>query len=97
MGLGPSLRHSATVKISLAVNFTMCDKRVMQQVRHPLRDWRKENGLTLAALARRLSVAPSHLSQLETHKRGVSLAVAAKLVRETNLPLEAFVKAGGRR
>lgn len=50
---------------------------------HPLRNWRRANGITLAALATSIGVYPSYLSMIETRKKTPSLDVAAKLSRAT--------------
>jgi transcriptional regulator with XRE-family HTH domain len=59
---------------------------------HPLRIRRKEIGLTMQALADRLDCTQSFLSQIENGKRLPSLGMAAKLSKETGLPIEAFAK-----
>ena len=68
---------------------------------HALRTWRKDKGVTLAALAVRVGVTPSHLSEIENWKNEPSLELAAKLSRETVddtgapvVPLDAFVQQG---
>jgi transcriptional regulator with XRE-family HTH domain len=61
---------------------------------HPLTIWRKENGLPMQALADKVECAQSFLSQIENGKRQPSLKTAAKLSKETGLPIEAFVEAG---
>ncbi len=59
---------------------------------HALRRWRKENKVTLAALAIRVAVTPSHLSEIECGHNAPSLDLAAKLSRETLLPIDVFVR-----
>ena len=59
---------------------------------HPLRTWRKANKTRLADLAGAIDVSPSHISQIETGKKQPSLALAAKLSQETEIPLDKFVK-----
>lgn len=66
---------------------------------HALRRWRKDKGVTLADLAERVRVKPSHLSEIERGRNTPSLALAAKLSRETAgtdgkpiVPLDAFVR-----
>lgn len=66
---------------------------------HALRRWRRSKGVTLGALAKRVGVTASHLSEVETGKNSVSLELAAKLSRETQddsgvpeVPLEQFVQ-----
>jgi transcriptional regulator with XRE-family HTH domain len=60
---------------------------------HALRLWRKANGVTLATLAARVGVEPSHLSEVENGHNTPSIKLAAKLSRETGgaVPLDAFV------
>jgi transcriptional regulator with XRE-family HTH domain len=79
------------VKKSLAVNFTTGYISGMRQV-HALRQWRKEHDKTLADLARAIGVTPSHLSEIERGLNEPSLALAAKLSRETEIPIEQFVR-----
>jgi transcriptional regulator with XRE-family HTH domain len=50
---------------------------------HPLRRWRKENDVTLAALASEVGVTPSHLSEIERGLNGVSLALSKRLSKAT--------------
>ncbi len=59
---------------------------------HALRRWRKENKVTLSTLAGRMAVSASHLSEIECGRNGPSLELAAKLSRETLIPLDAFVR-----
>ena len=60
---------------------------------HPLRRWREEKGVTLTALARRVGVTASHLSEIENRNNWPSIKLAAKLRQETEgvVPLDAFV------
>jgi transcriptional regulator with XRE-family HTH domain len=46
---------------------------------HPLRRWRKERQVTLKALADKVGVQASHLSEIENGNNKPSLALAAKL------------------
>lgn len=50
---------------------------------HPLRLWRKASKLTLTALAGKVGVTPSHLSEIERGANTPSLELAAKLSRAT--------------
>jgi transcriptional regulator with XRE-family HTH domain len=79
------------VKKSLVVNFTLCDIWVMADV-HPLRAWRASHGKTLVQVAGVVGVTPSHLSEIERYENTPSLALAAKLSRETEIPLAQFVR-----
>ena len=54
----------------------------MEQV-HALRRWRTAHKITLAALADRVGVEPSHLSEIERGKNRPSLQLAAKLSKAT--------------
>lgn len=57
---------------------------------HPLTIWRREKRLPMQELADKLECTQSFLSQIETGKRQPSLGMAAKLSRETGIPIEAF-------
>lgn len=50
---------------------------------HPLRLWRKASNVTLTALAGKVGVTPSHLSEIERGSNTPSLDLAAKLSRAT--------------
>lgn len=63
----------------------------MDQV-HALRQWRKDTQKTLAELAGVVGVTPSHLSEIERGLNEPSLALAAKLSRETGIPIDSFVR-----
>lgn len=59
---------------------------------HPVRAWRKSQTpkITLATLADRLGITPSHLSEIEKGNNVPSLALAVKLSRETGIEIEKF-------
>lgn len=59
---------------------------------HPLREWRKEKGVTLSEVAAMVAVTPSHLSEIERGLNEPSLALAARLSKATEIPLDRFVK-----
>lgn len=59
---------------------------------HPLRDWRKANGVTLHALAEHLGVTQSHLSEVENWNNTPSLELAARLHEHTGIDMKAFVR-----
>jgi transcriptional regulator with XRE-family HTH domain len=58
---------------------------------HPLRRYRKVQGLSLGELAQRLNVSVATISRLETGKQGASLALAVAIERETGVPAHKFV------
>lgn len=65
---------------------------------HPLRLWRKANHITLSALAIKVGVKPSHLSEIENGNNMPSLKLAEKLSLATvdiagvrGVPLGEFV------
>lgn len=55
----------------------------MIQTKHPMRVWRNEKRITLNALAEKVGVTPSHLSEIERGVNSPSLDLAAKLSRAT--------------
>jgi transcriptional regulator with XRE-family HTH domain len=57
---------------------------------HLLTQWRKEKGLSMQALAERVDCVQSFISQIESGERHPSLKMAAKLSRETGIPIEVF-------
>ncbi len=60
---------------------------------HPQKIWRQgqKPRVTLAALARRVGVTPSHLSEIENYKNEPSLDLAGRLSEATGLEMKAFV------
>jgi transcriptional regulator with XRE-family HTH domain len=60
----------------------------MTATNHPVRRWRKDNGKTLSALAGKVGVTPSHLSEIERGLNKPSNDLTAKLKAETGLPAE---------
>lgn len=71
----------------------------MAMADHALRRWREDKGITLAALAGRVAVTPSHLSEIERRRNTPSLELAAKLSDETRdangvpaVPIAEFVR-----
>lgn len=60
---------------------------------HPLKIWRQGQTpkVTLAALARRVGVTASHLSEVENYKNEPSLDLADRLSEATGLEMKAFV------
>lgn len=59
---------------------------------HPLRQWRKDSGLTQKVAAELLGLEEPTLCRYETGTRMPSLALAAKLSEKTGIPLDKFVK-----
>jgi len=59
---------------------------------HPLRDWRlrQQPRVTLSALAKEVSVSPSYLSEVENGNKGLSLDLAVRLSRITQIDVEKF-------
>ena len=70
----------------------------MNNSKHPLRLWRKANGLTQTQLGRALGVGVSQVSMIEAGRRGASVSTAIKINRLTNnaVPLEALLPATAR-
>jgi transcriptional regulator with XRE-family HTH domain len=62
---------------------------------HPIKEWRKANGKTLAELAGDVGVSPSHLSEIENGNNEPSLELAVKLSTRTGIEISSF--AGRRR
>ncbi|MES2602130.1 MAG: helix-turn-helix transcriptional regulator [Pseudomonadota bacterium] len=62
----------------------------MTNTQHPLRDWRRQNGITLQALAEKVGVTQSHLSEIENGNNDPSFGLAIKLSRETGISLASF-------
>lgn len=65
----------------------------MTEQLHPIRRWRKDNGVTLATLASEVDVTPSHLSEVERGLSKVSLRLASRLSRATKVSLEEIAEA----
>lgn len=64
---------------------------------HPLESWLKEKreaGVPIGkrALARAVGCSPSRMTQIIKYGDEPSLALAAKLSRETGIPIDRFVK-----
>ena len=55
---------------------------------HPVRVWRKHRGLTREALAAASGVAPSYLTEIETHKKPGSFDALAKLAAALEISLD---------
>ena len=59
---------------------------------HPLQNFRKEQSLSKAALAKLVGVSRSYMARLENGERNPSLTLAAKLSETTGIPIGQFVK-----
>lgn len=59
---------------------------------HPLKQYRTENGLTLADLAERAKTSEASLSRIETGKQAPSLGMLAKLKAATGLTADVFLR-----
>lgn len=60
---------------------------------HPMKSWRRANDrMTLAELAAKVGVTPSHLSEIENGKNEPSLELAVRLSRETGIEVAEFVR-----
>ncbi len=62
---------------------------------HPLRAWRRKNGITPLQIEAETGVSPTHLSQIETGKKGLSLPKAVRIERYTQgaVPASAMLPA----
>lgn len=62
---------------------------------HPLRQWRRKAGVTLATLAGEVGVTPSHLSEIERGLNGASVALLKRLSKATRgeVGLDEFMEA----
>jgi transcriptional regulator with XRE-family HTH domain len=58
---------------------------------HPVRRWREDTGTTLAQLAGRVNVTPSHLSEIERGLSDLSTGLARRISAATGLGLEDVV------
>lgn len=65
----------------------------MIRMTHPLKIWRQSQSpkVTLAALALRVGVTASHLSEVENYKNEPSLDLTARLSEATGLTMKEFV------
>ncbi len=65
----------------------------MIRMEHPLKTWRRSQTpkVTLAALAQRVGVTATHLSEVENYKNEPSLNLVDRLSNETGLEMKAFV------
>lgn len=62
---------------------------------HPLREYRKANGLTLVELAKAAGTTDSALCLIENRKRKPGIDLAARLSRATGIPIEKFAEVAG--
>jgi transcriptional regulator with XRE-family HTH domain len=65
----------------------------MIRMEHPLKAWRRvqKPKVTLAALAQRVGVTASHLSEVENYKNEPSLDLTSRLSDVTGLEMKVFV------
>jgi transcriptional regulator with XRE-family HTH domain len=56
---------------------------------HPLRLWRKSNGVTLIELAEIAETTPSSISRIETGKQQPSMPLLARLLKATKKQIQA--------
>lgn len=59
-----------------------------------LSEWMSKNSVSDTALAARVGVSRPFITRIRTGVRQPSVSVAAKLVEETGLPVDCFVKPG---
>jgi transcriptional regulator with XRE-family HTH domain len=59
---------------------------------HPLRQYRRDHGVTLKTLAEKVKTTKANLSRIETFKQSPSFGLAGRLSRETGLPLAQFLR-----
>jgi transcriptional regulator with XRE-family HTH domain len=64
---------------------------------HPLRQWRKDHGKTLADLKAETATSVAMLSYIECRRKRPSLQLAVKLSKATNgvVPVESFAEMVG--
>lgn len=88
-------QHYATARIHaapynatmpLATRCVLCNQwRVMNEINeHPLRSYRRKNGLQLDDLAEKTGVSRSTLSRIETRRAAPSLDLVRRLIAATN-------------
>jgi transcriptional regulator with XRE-family HTH domain len=65
----------------------------MIRMEHPLKAWRRSQQpkVTLSALAQRVGVTASHLSEVENYKNEPSLDLTNRLSDTTGIEMKAFV------
>lgn len=65
----------------------------MNDTKHPLRTWRKANGLTQTQLGAAIGVGVAQVCMIENGKRGTSIATAVKIDKLTGgaVPLESLL------
>ncbi len=57
----------------------------------PVRAWREQRGLTMAALAERAGIAQPYLSQIETGKRDGTAQTMKKLAEALNVTVDDLI------
>lgn len=58
---------------------------------HPVRKYRKENGLRIRQLAETLNVSRSMLSRIERYERGLNNNLMRRVHEVTGIPLEQLI------
>lgn len=64
----------------------------MYEMEHPLRAYRKREGMSLEALAEKVEVSGATISRIERWKQTPSLSLIAKLKAKTGLPADEFLR-----
>lgn len=62
---------------------------------HPLREYRKANGLTLVNLAEAVGSSKATICKIETGAREPNLHLAVRLSEMTGIPVKKFIGADG--
>jgi DNA-binding XRE family transcriptional regulator len=62
---------------------------------HPLRKWRRTNGIGQVEVGKLVGVSASQISQIESGAKGCSLEVAVKLSRLASIPVDSFIRQAG--
>jgi len=70
----------------------------MNDTKHPLRLWRKANGLTQTQLGKAIGIKAPQVCSIENWKRGTSIETAVKIERLTGgaIPLDSLLRPDAR-
>jgi len=63
-------------------------ERLMDRTEHPMKTWREYRGLTQAALAEKVGITKSYVSQIEAGKKPGSIAVLRRVATVLAVDLE---------